>query len=541
LQVHSGCDFRLRRRSVSIRVRRRNVRECGNAGRQQQQAERETCRPTFHRFLEPPQIFVKGFACRNEDASGLALLRAAQSPRLCWIKSDDSPALISDSSAFIVSAGLTPRRREFCNAEERFGQERLLTSHRRQCESRLMLLNQTQARALLLAAQGLQRRPQKKATKADVLRVIRRMGALQIDTIHVVARSPYFVLWSRLGDYEPRWLEELLAEGALFEYWAHEACFLPVEEFQLYRHRMLDAESMGWKYSKPWVEEHRHEIEQLLRLIRERGAVRAADFARTDGKAGGWWEWKTEKRALEMLFTAGELMIARRQNFQRVYDLRERVLPKWDDRQLPTRDEVRRELTLKAVRALGITTARWTGDYFRTDRRETSAAVNALAEEGALITAQVEAWPEAAFIHPDNLKLAKAAVADALKPELTTLLSPFDPLVWDRARASAMFGFDYRIECYTPAPKRRYGYFTLPILWRDALVGRLDAKAHRKDGIFEIKRLHIEPGTRASAEMLDDIAAALRECAAWHRTPELIVRESDPPPVAARLQKLLKR
>jgi uncharacterized protein YcaQ len=455
-------------------------------------------------------------------------------------KSSDSSVRLQLEDECKKSVGATTPARE----EEQLQtarHETLLTISSRQCESRLMKLNQTQARALMLAAQGLQSRPLKQATRADVLRAIRRMCVLQIDTINVVARSPYFVLWSRLGDYEPRWLDELLAEGALFEYWAHEACFLPVEDFPLYRHRMLDAETMGWKYSKSWVEERRKEIEQLLALIRERGAVRAADFARTDGKAGGWWEWKTEKRALEMLFTAGELMIARRHNFQRVYDLRERVLPAWDDQQLPSRDEVRRELTLRAVRALGITTARWAGDYFRTDKRATSAAVIALAEEGALLTAQVEGWQDVAFVHPDNLKLFKAAAADRLKPELTTLLSPFDPLVWDRARARELFNFDYRIECYTPAPKRRYGYFTLPILRRGALVGRLDAKAHRKDGIFEIKSVYIEAGARVSVELLEDIAAALRECAAWHRTPEVVLRASDPPRVAARLQKLVNR
>src|ERR1044071_7399382 len=229
-----------------------------------------------------------------------------------------------------------------------------------------MQLTQAQARAAMLAAQGLHRRPDKKAAKRDVLGAVRRMCALQIDTIHVVARSPYFVLWSRLGDYQQRWLEELLAEGQIFEYWSHEACFLPIEDYPLYRHRMLDASSQGWHYSRSWVESHRRDIERLLAYIRERGAVRSVDFARTDGKAGGWWEWKTEKRALETLFTAGELMIARRINFQRVYDLRERVLPAWDDELLPSEESVRRELALKAVRALGIAKARWVADYFRT-------------------------------------------------------------------------------------------------------------------------------------------------------------------------------
>jgi uncharacterized protein YcaQ len=404
-----------------------------------------------------------------------------------------------------------------------------------------MQLDITAARRLLLAAQGIIPRAKRKATRRDLLQTIRRMGALQIDTIHVVARSPYLVLWSRLGDYDPKWLDELLAAGAIFEYWSHEACFLPTEDYRLYRRRMLGAEAMGWKYRKDWVEAHRNEIDRLKELIRERGAVRAADFERKDGKAGGWWEWKTEKRALESLFTAGELMIARRQNFQRVYDLRERVLPDWDDDQLPSAEVVRRELASKAVRALGITRARWVADYFRTNMRETLETVRDLAEEGTLLPVEVEGWSEPGFVHKENLRLLKAARAGSLEMEHTTLLSPFDPVVWDRVRTRLMFDFDYRLECYTPEPKRRYGYFTLPILRRGALIGRVDAKAHRRDGVFEIKSLHVEPGVRVRQELIDDVATALRECAAWHRTPEILVSESDPPRVAARLQKAVAR
>lgn len=393
----------------------------------------------------------------------------------------------------------------------------------------------------MLSAQGIIPYGKKKATKRDVLQTIRNMGALQIDTINVVARSPYLVLWSRLGEYERKWLDELLAEGAIFEYWSHEACFLPIEDYPLYRRRMLNAESMGWKYSKQWMEAHRKEVDWLRQFIRERGPVRAADFERKDGKAGGWWEWKTEKRALEMLFTAGELMIVRRQNFQRVYDLRERVLPLWDDAQLPSAEVVRRALALKAVRALGIAKARWVADYFRANMRETLSTVYALTYEGVLLSVEVEGWNEPAFVHQDNRRLLKGAATGLIKMERATLLSPFDPVVWDRARAKVMFDFDYRLECYTPEPKRRYGYFTLPVLWRGSLVGRLDAKAHRREGVFEIKSLHVEPNVQTSAEMLADIAAALKECAAWHSTPEIIVRQSDPPKVAARLQKAVGR
>lgn len=394
-------------------------------------------------------------------------------------------------------------------------------------------LPKREANSVMLAAQGLLRRPAKPATKRRVLEIIRQMSALQIDTIHVVARSPYFVLWSRLGDYESVWLDELLAEGKLFEYWSHEACFLPIEDYPLYRHRMIAPGSLGWKYSREWIATHKEEIERVLSAVRERGAVRSSDFARTDGKAGGWWEWKPEKRALEMLFTAGELMIRRRHNFQRIYDLRERVLPAWDDSRLPSRDEVDRALVLKAVRALGIAKARWVGDYFRMNKRETEKLTQKLGDEEALLRVEVEGWSEAVYVHPDNRKLIKAAASDSLKAELTTLLSPFDPLVWDRARAREMFDFDYRIECYTPAAKRRFGYFTLPILHRGALIGRLDAKAHRREGYFEVKSLHLETGVRVTNRIIADVAGALRECAAWHKTPEVIVRQSDPPELAS--------
>lgn len=393
----------------------------------------------------------------------------------------------------------------------------------------------------MLGAMKLHRRPEKAATKRDVLEAIRRMSALQIDTIHIVARSPYLVLWSRLGDYEPRWLEELEAEGKLFEYWAHEACFLPIEDYGLYRRRMIVPQAMGWKYSHAWITEHRVEVEQLLDFIRRRGGpVRSSDFKRTDGKSGGWWEWKPEKRALEMLFTAGELMIARRHNFQRLYDVRARVLPSWDDAMLPPREEARRALVLKAVRALGITTARWVGDYFRMNKKETAALTTELGAEGALLPVTVEGWAEEAFVHPENRKLLKAAQGGKLEALLTTVLSPFDPLVWDRERARVMFGFDYRLECYTPAPKRIYGYFTLPILHRGKLIGRLDPKAHRKEGYFEIKALYLEDGVKVTDELVADVAAALRQCAAWHKTPEVVIRRTEPLKLATELRKRIR-
>ena len=400
-----------------------------------------------------------------------------------------------------------------------------------------LILSRSGARALHLAAQGLLQARRRKAQKADVLDAIRRMGVLQIDTIHVVARSPYLVLWSRLGDYPQVWLEQHLAEGALFEYWAHEACFLPIEDYRLMRHRMLDPSAMGWKYNVKWLRERRQEVDAILSHVRENGPARSSDFERKDGQAGGWWEWKPEKRSLEVLFTTGQLMIARRHNFQRIYDLAERVLPGWDDGQLPPMAQTQRELALKSVKALGLARAAWVADYYRT--RPPRPDLEALAGEGALLRARVEGWKDPVYIHPELADLAQSAADGSLSPTLTTILSPFDPVVWDRRRAVELFDFDYRLECYTPAGKRRYGYFTLPILRRGALAGRVDAKAQRRTGVFEVKNLALEPGVRISDRFVRDVAGAMQRLANWHGCPRIEVARSDPEDFAAILQSVL--
>lgn len=379
------------------------------------------------------------------------------------------------------------------------------------------------ARALHLAAQGLLAPPRRKATQDDVLDAIRRMGQLQIDTIHVVARSPYFVLFSRVGAFEPHWLDALLAQGKLFEYWSHEACFVPIEDYGLLRHRMLDPSGMGWKYASAWHAQHRDAIDALLTRIRAQGAVRSADFARAEGSKGsGWWDWKPEKRHLEVLFATGALMVAERRNFQRVYDVAERVLPGWDDaRDLRPREHAERELLLRTCRALGVVRADWAADYYRLPRRPYTDALHALADAGELVPVRVEGWKPDAFVYRDHAPLIEAAANGALASTVTTLLSPFDPVVWDRKRAVTLFDFDYAIECYTPAAKRQYGYFVLPILSRGKLIGRADAKAHRTQAIFELKSLYLEPGVRVSGRLVADLRRALQRCANWHGTPEI--------------------
>ena len=398
------------------------------------------------------------------------------------------------------------------------------------------MISLAHARAIAIAAQGLDQRPIS-PTKADVLATIRRLAIVQIDTIHVVARSPYFVLWSRLGDYDPRWFDELqYPDGLLFEYWAHAASFLPSELWPLLRPAMLRYSTEGWPRAVQWLRDNVAVVEHVRAAIRESGPLRSADFAApADHPGGGWWNWKPTKTALDLLWSMGELMIQRRVNFHRVYELTERMLPTWNDAAAPTFEQAREQLAEIGLRALGIATTRQLPDYFRQKRAGFDALLRGWVAEGRAVQVQVEGWDAPAYIHRDNLALLE----NPPTPTLTTLLSPFDSLIWDRERTLAFWGFEYKIECYTPAAKRRYGYFTLPILWRDTLVGRVDAKAERKAGIFRVFALHLEPGVPPVDELFADIARALRECAAWHRTPRVIIERSDPPEVAALVQEII--
>lgn len=396
-------------------------------------------------------------------------------------------------------------------------------------------LSQAAVRGLVIAAQGLQQPTRSRpVTRNSVREIIRQMHVLQIDTISVVARSPYLVLWSRLGDYNPQWLETLLEQGELFEYWSHAACFLPIEDFAYYR---LGMTTRGGDdgYSRRWLDEHSDVAHTVINHIREKGAVRSSEFERKDGQKAGWWNWKEEKVALEFLFNVGDLMIKKRHNFQRIYDLRERVLPDWDDAQMATQEKRHDYFVSNTVKALGVTKTEWIADYFRLKQADVRAALKRLEKGDQLRQVKVEGWELPVYYHADNEALVNAAAKGKIPQSKTTLLSPFDPIVWDRKRALALYNFDYRIECYTPAPKRIYGYFTLPILYKNQVIGRLDPKAHRKEGLFEIKALHLEPGVRVDDDLVAALKTTLQECAAWHQTPEVAVRWANVPGLAEQL------
>ena len=407
----------------------------------------------------------------------------------------------------------------------------------------MLSLTLEQARALHLAAQGLLQPSGKVATPASLRTCISRMALLQIDTIHVVARSPYLVLFSRLGPYPPQWLDDALAAGKLFETWAHEACFAPMDDLLLHRSYNRQArQHWGLTNARQTHTHQREHLDKLLAHIRQNGAVKSSDFERKDARASAWWGWKDEKRWLEALFAYGELMVARRERFQRVYDLAERVAPQLASApadELPP-EALRQQFIERSVTALGITQARWISDYFRMKPRLKDADLDALIDQGRLLRVEVAGWAAPGYVHTSQAGLLKKAVANKLLATHTTVLSPFDPVVWDRERASTLFDFDYRLECYTPEPKRVHGYFVLPILCCGQLIGRLDAKAHRAQGVFEVKSVYAQPGMTWNEAQVLAVSRAIGQCALWHGTPEVKLSRTDPPKLAAPMRRTLK-
>ncbi len=362
---------------------------------------------------------------------------------------------------------------------------------------------------------------------------IEQMRLLQIDTINVVARSPYLVLHARLGSYPASWLDEALAGGQLAECWVHEACFVPSVDLALHRGARLQR-SHHWAHrnADALYRDQRAGMDSLLEGIRRSGPVKAADYAATELSQGagkpGWWSWKPEKRWLEAWFALGELMVARRDGFQRVYDVAENVLSRLDppfdiSAEALSAAALRQRFILDSVRVLGVTQAAWIADYYRLKPAVTAGELAPLLANGNLLSITVQGWDQPAYVHADHADALGKAMLGRLRATHTALLSPFDPVIWDRTRARGMFDFDYALECYTPAAKRRYGYFVLPILHRGRLIGRLDAKAHRAEGRFDIKAFYLEPGVTAASMRWPELAVAVAKTARWHGTPHVSI------------------
>ncbi|MES0096248.1 winged helix-turn-helix domain-containing protein [Mesorhizobium sp. M0019] len=360
------------------------------------------------------------------------------------------------------------------------------------------------ARRIALAAQGFNDpRPAGTPDRRHLARVLARTGLLQIDSVSAVVRAHYMPLYSRLGPYKLALLDDaaVTRKRMVFEYWAHEASFLPVETYPLMRWRMQRAERGDQMYSglAKWGREHAAYIEDIYREVAERGPIAASAFEGQKG-SGGWWGWSHAKHAFEWLFWAGRITTAHRRGFERFYDLPERVLPPTIlSLPTPSPEDAHRELLRISARAHGIATAGDLRDYFRLSPADIKGRIEELVEAGELLPVSVDGWNKTAYLHKDA-RLPR-------KIEARALLAPFDPVVFERSRTERLFDFHYRIEIYTPAEKRRYGYYVLPFLLGDSIVGRVDLRADRPAGVLRVHAAYAEPGAppQTAAELFEEL------------------------------------
>jgi uncharacterized protein len=378
-------------------------------------------------------------------------------------------------------------------------------------------LSLAQARRVGLAAQGLaDPRPQGRVDRRHLRRVFDRVGLIQIDSVNVLVRSQELPVFARLGPHPRDLLPRAAADGELFEYWGHEASLIPVEHHPLYRWKMAQAAQHAWRSVARMNEERPGYVESIYEMVVERGPVVAGDLSQRTAPKGTWWDWDHAKVALEWLFYSGRVTARRRVNdFARLYDLPERMLPA-AVLALPTPPEAdaRKTLLVMAARALGVGTLRDLAMYHRQSTTTCRPLVPELVEDGRLVPVTVEGWRERAYLHPEA-KLPRWVRARAL-------LSPFDSLVWERPRVEQLFGFHYRIEIYTPAPKRRFGYYVLPFLLGDEIIGRVDLKADRAASALLVRGAYLEPGV-PDALAAEELAEELALMTGWLGLERIVV------------------
>lgn len=382
-------------------------------------------------------------------------------------------------------------------------------------------LSRAQARRVTLAAQGFRDRRHARPTMRTFARTLARTAVLQIDSVNVLQRAHYMPLWSRMGPYDV----DLLRRAAerrprrIVEYWAHVAAYMPVDLWPYMQHRMRAYREQGHEWTA--IRHDERVIDSLVAEVRERGPSTARDL--DDGlprdRTSWGWNWSESKKALEYLFAAGGLAIAgRNAQFERLYDLPERVLPASVlGTPQPTDADAHLELVRRAAVAHGVGTESCLRDYFRMHHSQSRPAVAALVEAGELLPVSIEGWDRPAYLHRD--------AALPRRVEARALLSPFDPVVWERERTERLFGFHYRIEIYVPEPQRRYGYYVLPFLLGDRLVARVDLKADRRlgpgSGVLRVLGAYAERD--APAHTPDELAAELVDMAAWLGLSDVVV------------------
>jgi uncharacterized protein YcaQ len=373
-------------------------------------------------------------------------------------------------------------------------------------------LSLPEARRIALAAQQFGTGKSSPKTVTRIGDIARRLGAIQIDSVNVLVRSHFLPLFSRFGAYDTAVLERAAYEAksrCLCEYWGHEASLLPIESFPLFEWRMERARRGEgiWRHLRQYATEHREVVDGVRAEIRARGPLGAGDLTSAEKSKGGWWGWSNTKEILEWLFWSGELTTGGRRNFERLYDLTERVIPA-EILNAPalSREEQQRELMIISAKALGVATVKDLRDYFRLPVADAAARLNELVEAGVLTPVAVEGWKQQGYLHRDA-RAPRAVDASAL-------LSPFDSLIWERQRTERLFDFHFRLEIYTPQAKRVHGYYVLPFLMNERIVARVDLKSDRAKRRLLVKGGSAEEGMKASA-VAGELAVQLQLLAQW--------------------------
>lgn len=405
-------------------------------------------------------------------------------------------------------------------------------------------------RTLALHAQGLTS-PNHSDLKQDLTainRTVELVGYVQIDTLNLIQRAQYILLWSRLGIYEPADLDRLVyapEERKLFEGLQGVAAIIPLKD---YRYQLPGFDKHRQQLSRwygDWLDGqgNRELVSRVYQRIQQEGALRASDFEYDGPKRGSWWDWKPDKIALEYLFARGDLMIANRVNFQRVYDLSERILPKWVDTCPPSLEARDRYWIEQGMVALGICQPSQLAEYgFHMQRACPKGLFADMLSQGVLIpvlTTLADGATHELVVHRDQFENLQKAADGVIQARRTTFLSFFDSLFWCRGRDMQFWGYRNLLEAYIPEKKRQYGYFCLSILHKDRLVGRFDPKLERKTGVLRLKAIYLEPGVKPDEELVNDVAVAMRDFMAFHQARELLIEKSQPEDFATRLLKAI--
>ncbi len=396
-------------------------------------------------------------------------------------------------------------------------------------------LSKKEARRLALHSQGLLTKNSFGKGKNGVVRTMTQLGYVQIDTISVIERAHNHTLWTRVPNYNPEVLDALQGKDRrIFEYWSHAAAYVPIADYRFYYYKM-HAIAAGEKH---WHAPDKKMMKRVLERFTSEGPLMAKDFKAPEShKAAPWWNWKPAKRALEQLFIEGKLMIVRRNNFHKVYDLPERVLPVDLDTTLPTTEEYCRFLIKRAIRAHGLVTEGEIGYLRRGIKKDIKTTLQRMLANSEIQTVSVDGISNQLYCTTEA-NLAKLGEVRASKN--IHLLSPFDNCVIQRKRVQQLFDFNYQLECYVPAQKRVQGYFCLPILWGDKFVGRLDPKADRKSRRFLVRNLVFEPDFNDFEKVLQPLADKIQALANFNKCDKIVVEKTQPTTIRSELGRILK-